>query len=306
MMKLKAQPNAKLRSRNARNSTTGCGAVKARQKNTDAPHNAQYGERGNRRIVQPVVARAFLEHVLHRAEEQRHRAEPDEIEATEQRMIRLVEIDEEEHRGRDDDARHDVDEKQPMPRERVAEVAADRRADCRRERRHEADHRRHDVALGRRKERERHREHARDHAAADEALNGAVDDHLIDRRRCGAQQARKREADGRCGEQHPRRERASEKARERDHHHFRDQIRRLHPRDLVAACRQTRLDFRKRRRDDLDVQDRHEHAEHHREEACQLARRHADPGKLLRLMPHGGAPSNVVAWAMAGLPHSGD
>ena len=100
---------------------------------------------------------------------------------------------------------HDVDEEQPVPGERVGEIAADGRADGRRQRRDEADHRRRSAPMRERgKIDEGGGEHGRDHAAADEALEGAPDDHLVDRGREAAQQARGREAAGRDGEQHAR------------------------------------------------------------------------------------------------------
>ena len=80
---------------------------------------------------------------------------------------------------------------------RVGEIAADRRADRRRQRRDEADHRRDDRrACERGKIGEGGGEDGRDHAAADEALDRAVDDHLVDVRRSRAQQARGGEAGG--------------------------------------------------------------------------------------------------------------
>ena len=89
-------------------------------------------------------------------------------------MIRLIEINEEKDRRRDRDARSNVDQKQPVPRIGVAQVAADRRSDRRRQRCDKADDRRDDSLLRTREEREGYGEHARDHAAADEALHRAI------------------------------------------------------------------------------------------------------------------------------------
>ena len=74
------------------------------------------------------------------------------------------------------------------------------------------------------------------------------------------------------GEQRPRAERARQEAGERDHDHLGDQIGGLHPGDLVGARREPGLNLGQRGRHDLDVQDRHEHAEHHRQEGEQAAR----------------------------------
>ncbi len=62
----------------------------------------------------------------------------------------------------------------------MADIATDRRADGRRQRRHQADDRLDDTALGRRKNRKGRSIDRGDHAAADKALNSAIDDHLHD------------------------------------------------------------------------------------------------------------------------------
>ena len=87
----------------------------------------------------------------------------------------------------------------------MADVAADGRADGRRERGDEADHRRHDGAPRRREDREGGCEHAGDHAAADETLDRPVDDHLVDVGRRGAERACRGEAGRGDREQHARR-----------------------------------------------------------------------------------------------------
>ena len=101
-MKLKADPNAKLRLWKALSSTIGSFAVSARQKKTIAPTTARTASSRDRLIVEPIVARAFLEHVFERAEEQRHRRQVRRSRSGfEKRVIRLVEIDEEKDRDRD-------------------------------------------------------------------------------------------------------------------------------------------------------------------------------------------------------------
>ena len=71
----------------------------------------------------------------------------------------------------DDDAGHDVDEEQPVPGQRVGQIAADRRADGRRQRRDQADQRRDQAHARAREDQVGGGEHGRDHAAADEALH---------------------------------------------------------------------------------------------------------------------------------------
>jgi hypothetical protein len=51
------------------------------------------------------------------------------VEILQQRIIRLVEIDQRGGRRRYDDARHNVDEEQPVPGQSLSRVAADGRAD---------------------------------------------------------------------------------------------------------------------------------------------------------------------------------
>ena len=77
---------------------------------------------------------------------------------------------------------------------------------------------------------------------------------------------------GRHREQPARRHRLPEKRGERNHHEFRHQIGRLHPADLVRSGRQAGLHVVQRRRDDLNVEQRHELAERHHAEDQELAR----------------------------------
>ena len=194
---------------------------------------------------------------------------------------------------------HDVDQEQPVPGEGMADIAADGRADGRRQRGDQADHRRDDGALRRREDREGGGEDARDHAAADEALDRAVDDHLVDVGGGRAQRAGRGEAGRGDGEQHARRQQPRQEARQRDHDDFGDQIGGLHPGDLVGAGAQAGLDLGQRGRDDLDVEDRHEHAEHHRQEGDDAAQFHAvgSAGRRGRC-----ADRVAVAVAMTALP----
>ena len=80
------------------------------------------------------------------------------------------------------------------------------------------------------------------------------------------QMLEQREAAGGDGEEVAGRERAAEEAGQRDHDDLGDEIGRLHPGDLVGARRKPGLDLGERRGDDLDVEDRHEHADRKRHE----------------------------------------
>ena len=204
-------------------------------------------------------------------------------------------------------------------------IAADRRPDGRRQRRDQADDRADDVEFRARKHRVGGREHGRDHAGAQKSLDRAPHDHLLDRRGKSAEEARNGEAGGGNRKQQPRAERARQESGQRDRDHFGDQIRGLDPRHFARACRQAGLDFGQRRRDDLDVQDRHEHPEHHDEERKQPPRRDA-LGRRSRGVHHGRrggggvshdlprssgtragfrpAPKNYFGWTIAGASRS--
>ena len=88
----------------------------------------------------------------------------------------------------------------------------------------------------------------------------------LDRGGGGAHDAHQREAAGRDREEIARRERPAEEAGKRDHDDLGDEVGGLHPGDLVGARRQPGLDLGERRGDDLDVEDRHEHADRDRHE----------------------------------------
>ncbi|MDQ1218821.1 hypothetical protein QE432_000379 [Agrobacterium sp. SORGH_AS 745] len=153
-----------------------------------------------------------------------------------------------------------------MPGEGIGKITADRGTDGGRKRGDETDDRRDDRTLGGRENGEGGRKDRRDHAAADKALDRPVDDHLVDIGRGGAERARQGEAGGAGGKQYARGQDARQRARQRDHDDFCDQIGCLHPGDLVGARPETCLDFRKRGGDDLNIENGHEHAEDHREE----------------------------------------
>ncbi len=159
-----------------------------------------------------------------------------------------------------------------------------------RQRSDEPDNRRNDVLLVLREDREGRSEHGRDHAAADEALERAPDDHFLDRGRGRAEDAHQREARRRDHEQIAGRKRARQEPRKRDHDDFGDEVARLHPGDFVGAGGDAGLDFGERGRDDLNVEDRHEHAEDHGDE------RHDAPHRDC-----GSAPANGAAPAVAGM-----
>jgi hypothetical protein len=125
-----------------------------------------------------------------------------------QREVGLVEIHQRQHADGDADARHDVDEEQPVPRHQVGDVTADRRADGRRQRRDKTDDRADNVKLAARKHRVGGGEHGRDHARADKALDRAPQDHLLDGRGQAAHETCEGETRSGDREQQSRAERA--------------------------------------------------------------------------------------------------
>ena len=146
------------------------------------------------------------------------------------------------------------------------------------------------VALLAGEQQERGGEHRRDHRAADEALRGAEHHHLAQAGCAGAGEREQREAECAGDEQHAGRQQARQPARQRDHDDLGDQVAGLHPGCFVRAGGEARLDVGDRGGDDLDVQDRHEHPDHHRHEADPLRASRGDPAAV-------GAPLMAMTWS---------
>ena len=89
------------------------------------------------------------------------------------------------------------------------------------------------------------------------SLNRARRDQLRKVLREPARDAREGKAGDGDGEQSRRREHTRQSSAERDRDHFGDQVSGLNPAQLIQADVQGARDLRKRRRDDLDVQNRH-------------------------------------------------
>jgi hypothetical protein len=138
---------------------------------------------------------------LEAAEKDRHQRKAGHVETAQQREIGLVDIDRHPHDGRDQEARHDVDEEQPMPGESIGQKAADGRAhrpgkvEDYRDDHHQGDQRRPAEF------RVDHRPYARRDRPAAEPLHRAVEDHLAEAGGGGAQRARTGETECRDDEQ---------------------------------------------------------------------------------------------------------
>ncbi len=139
------QPTPKLRLVKALISTIGSSRGQHAIEEGDRGDGADAGADRDRGVLQPFILRAFLQHIFQRAEKARHRDQAEPVEMIEQFEIRLVEIDQRQHADDDADAGDDVDEEQPVPRQRIGDVAADGRADGRRQRRDQADDRADDM-----------------------------------------------------------------------------------------------------------------------------------------------------------------
>ncbi|MEY9359078.1 hypothetical protein ABH994_001799 [Bradyrhizobium yuanmingense] len=275
MQNCSVHPTAKLRVGEGAQIDDRLGRREHAPEEGDGRETADPGADRDRRVLHPLMLRSFLQHVFQRAEEARHEQQAPPVEAVEQFEMRLVEIDQRQHTQCNADAGHDVDEEQPVPRHQVGDVAADRRPDGRGQRRDEPDDGADDVEFRARENRVGRGEHGRDHAGAEKALQRTPEDHLLDRRGEAAKQACGGEARRRDREQEPRAEGARQESRQRDRDHLGDQIGGLNPGHLAGARRQPGLDFAQGGRDDLDVQDRHEHPEHHDDEREQPLRRNA-------------------------------
>ncbi len=152
-------------------------------------------------------------------------------------------------------------------------VATDHRAQGRRQRSHGADGRGGDDPLLAAEEHEGRGEHHRDHRSAEKPLQGTEGDHALDVPCRAAQQAGQGEAHRRGAKQPAGGEHSGEPARQRNDDDFGDQVTGLHPGGFVGTGRESATNVTQRRRDDLDVQQRNEHADAHAGEGEDLGRR---------------------------------
>ena len=224
------------------------------------------GRPDDRRIVEPVFRRPLLQKVFERPEKARHGKKSGPVEILQKAAFRPVEVDQQPGRDGDEQPRAYIDQEQPAPRKEIGEIAADRRSNGRRERGDKPDDRRDHRRLVAREDRIGRGEDGGDHAAADKTLQRPPDDHLVEAGRGRAGQTHQGEARRGNREHDAGGESARQEARQGNHHHFGDEIACLHPGDFVGAGRESGLDRSERRRDDLDVEDRHEHAEDHAQE----------------------------------------
>ena len=175
-----------------------------------------------------------------------------------------------------DDARRRVDEEDRLPAVVLGQIAADGRTDRRREGDGEREGSEPDRLLRLRQLGQHHGEGHRDEHAAGEALQAAQDDHRAEVVREGAGDREQREQHRVRQHVAAEREDPAQIVGQRDDHDLADQIGGRDPGAVVDAGADAALDVEQRGIGDLDVQDRHEGADH--------AGEHGDPGRQARLL----------------------
>ena len=173
-------------------------------------------------------------------------------------------------------ARHRIDEENRLPAISLGEIAADGRADRRREGYREREEREPDRLLRLRQPGQHHGESHRDQHAAGEALKAAHDDHRAEIMGEGAGDREQREQNRVDEHVAPEREHPAQIVGERNDDDLADQIGGRNPGAIVDAGADAALDVEQRSVGDLDVEDRHEGADH--------AGKHGDPGGQARLV----------------------
>jgi len=233
----------------------------AAQLSMDKKHTAadsQYREPQDQIILEPALLGAFLDDVLHAQQENGHTEQAQPVEPLGQTAVALVEVAVAAHQKQRKQAGADIDEEQPAPIEPLGEVPAESWPDRGSQ---GDDHARHHIGCDpsfRREGCESGRKHRRDHGAANEPLQPAGNNQHVHRggKPCNDTHDQKAKAGGQInllGPPDPRQE-----GRQRNHHHFGDQIGALNPADLVIAGADAGLNLRQGRRNDLDIQNRHE------------------------------------------------
>ncbi|MCY1289946.1 hypothetical protein D9M70_390620 [compost metagenome] len=188
-------------------------------------------------------------------------------------MHRLL-LEREVERNHHDDAWGRVDEEDRLPAVVLGEVAADRRADRRREGDGQGEECQSERLLRLGQPGQDHRESHGDEHAARNALQTAQHDHRAEVMGEGASRGKDREQDRICQDIAPEREDAAEVVGKGDHHDLADQVGGRYPGAIVDAGADPALDVEQRGVGDLDVQDRHEgtdQAGEHRD-PCRRAR----------------------------------
>ena len=216
---------------------------------------------------QPATLRRFLQPDLEAGKRRRQQDQRGHIQLCQFAEIGVLARQQQwRHRGRDHPG-NDVDQEQPWPRPGFRDPAADDGPDRRRQHRDHAADRGGDGVKPGRKQQEDRGEYRRDQNAAGKSLHHAEDKQDRKTAAEGATDGCEgKEGHGRS-EQPPQRQDAREQAGQGDRDHLGDQIGGLDPAHRIRGNGERVLDRRQRRRDHLDIEDRHEHAKAHQQEA---------------------------------------
>jgi hypothetical protein len=159
--------------------------------------------------------------------------------------------------------RHHVDQEQPVPGPGLGDPAAHDRPDSGRE------HRRHPGDRGRqplralRKQQEHRREYRRDQRPPEKALQDTPGDQAVETPACRATNRGQREQADRADKEPAHAEAAGQVASKRDGDNLGGEISGLDPTHRIGRDAERPADGGQRRGHDLDVEDRHEHAQAH-------------------------------------------
>ena len=213
----------------------------------------------------PVILVAFLEHRLQSGKADRHRRDADPVALPQQAEVHRLPLQGEVKCDHHHRARQRIDEEDRLPAVILGEIAADGRTDRRREGDGQREDRQTNRLLRLRQLGQHHRERHRDQHAARKSLQAPHRDHRAEimGERAGDGEQRKQDAVGEHVE--PEREHPAEIGGQRDHDDLADQIGGRDPRAVVDAGADAALDVEQRGVGDLDIQDRHERADHGRE-----------------------------------------
>ena len=207
--------------------------------------------------------RSFLQKQLQAAEKDREQRQSEEIDSAETAPVGTINVDGPGNQQRDDDPRRQIDQEQPMPRKAVRNKAADGWSKGRRQHRQQTRNESCPATPEPLEHQKNGRENERDQKAPAEALQHPRRDQRPETVGHGAGQARTGKAANAGEKGTTRGHDAGQPAGQRDRDDLCYQICGLHPAQLIERNAETGLNIGQRTRDDLNVQDRHEHTNAH-------------------------------------------
>ena len=218
---------------------------------------------------------ALLEHGLKRRQPDRHRRDPGPIAFPEQPELHRLLVERQRQRDDHDCTWHSVDEEDRLPAVVLGEIAADRRPYRRGEGHREGKQREADRLLRLWQFRQHDCEGHRYQNAAGEPLEAAHDNHRAEVVSEGAADREQRKQHRVDQQIAPKREHPAEIVGQRDDDDLADQVGGRDPGSVVDAGSDAALDIEQRSVGDLDVEDRHEGADHARENGDPVSRARA-------------------------------